>query len=167
MSLGELVANPSLPMAVRTIPLLDHRERPTGVSPHPTAPHSTQGCQRALSPCHCPFAVHRHLSLLLRPARHGRGWPCPHRAGTGGTGGTRGGPRREERGFPGTAPAGAVTPGGDVPSRPPRHGHPAGAGQGHQGPAAAGQGHQTRGEGADREAELPHPQPDREQPLLQ
>ncbi|XP_059726331.1 fer-1-like protein 5 [Haemorhous mexicanus] len=30
VSLGELVANPSLPMAVRDIPLLDHRDRPTG-----------------------------------------------------------------------------------------------------------------------------------------
>ncbi|XP_053822437.1 fer-1-like protein 5 isoform X2 [Vidua chalybeata] len=30
VSLDELVANPSLPMAVRDIPLLDHRERPTG-----------------------------------------------------------------------------------------------------------------------------------------
>ncbi|CAN8205635.1 unnamed protein product [Coccothraustes coccothraustes] len=30
VSLGELVANPSLPMAARDIPLLDHRDRPTG-----------------------------------------------------------------------------------------------------------------------------------------
>ncbi|XP_074415012.1 fer-1-like protein 5 [Zonotrichia albicollis] len=43
VSLSELVANPRLPMTARDIPLLDHRERPTGVSAapqRPTAPHS-------------------------------------------------------------------------------------------------------------------------------
>lgn len=51
MSLDELAANPSLPMALRDIPLLDHRERRTGVSPHPTPQHPTapQG-----APGHCP-----------------------------------------------------------------------------------------------------------------
>ncbi|XP_005058056.2 PREDICTED: fer-1-like protein 5 [Ficedula albicollis] len=45
VSLGELAANPSLPMAIRDIPLLDHRELPTGCTatfrcyydPHGTA----------------------------------------------------------------------------------------------------------------------------------
>ncbi|XP_030819945.1 fer-1-like protein 5 [Camarhynchus parvulus] len=61
VSLGELVANPSLPMAVRDIPLLDHRDRPTGCTvtlrcyhdPHGAAgdvPVTTERGQVALEP---------------------------------------------------------------------------------------------------------------------
>lgn len=67
VSLDGLVANPSLPMAVKDNPLLDHRERPTGVSARPTAPHSTPGCRRALSPCHCPsVAVPLQCTVTFR-----------------------------------------------------------------------------------------------------
>nr|XP_054506473.1 fer-1-like protein 5 [Agelaius phoeniceus] len=61
VSLGELAANPRLPMAVRDIPLLDHRDRPTGCTvtlrcyhdPHGAAgdvPVTTEHGQVALEP---------------------------------------------------------------------------------------------------------------------
>ncbi|XP_038016101.1 myoferlin-like [Motacilla alba alba] len=43
VSLGQLVANPGLPMAVRDIPLLDHRERPTGCTVTLRCHHDPRG----------------------------------------------------------------------------------------------------------------------------
>lgn len=51
VSLDELVATPSLPMALRDIPLLDHQEQPTGVSPHPRVPAGT------VPVSHCPHVT--------------------------------------------------------------------------------------------------------------
>ncbi|XP_041327128.1 fer-1-like protein 5 [Pyrgilauda ruficollis] len=62
LSLGELVANPSLPMAVRDIPLLDHRERPTGCTATLCCYHDLRGAAEDVP------VTSTHDQVALEPA---------------------------------------------------------------------------------------------------